>query len=107
MKGYQIDSVPLEDDGGLDSHGSHFEKTLFGNEIMTADTSRISVLSIFTLSVLKDSGLYSVDLGQAEEFHWGKGLGCDFFKHFCAGKFLFLIYFLDLEKNTEITNSND
>ncbi len=45
---------------------------------MTAQITGYSVLSKFTLNLLKDSSWYSVDFDQAEEFVWGANKGCDF-----------------------------
>jgi len=33
-----MDGVPVEDDGGSGSAGSHWEKVVFGNEMMVANT---------------------------------------------------------------------
>lgn len=78
-----IQSVPLEDDGGAESEGSHLERFLFGNELMTPENPGITIISVFSLAVLKDFGVYRVDLGQAEEFYWGRNTGCQFFFNFC------------------------
>jgi hypothetical protein len=73
------------------SAGGHWEKTLFGNEMMTASGSENSILSSITLGLLEDSGWYKVDYNMAGNLVWGKGQGCAFldlsnghnFKEFC------------------------
>ena len=82
--GNLIKDVPLENDGGEESEGSHFERFLFGNELMTPENPGITIISIFSLAVLKDFGVYAVDLNQAEEFYWGRNTGCQFFFNFCS-----------------------
>lgn len=88
-KGPWLTQIPLENDGGRNTRASHFEKTLFGNEMMTPVTPILSKLSQFTLALMKDSGFYEVDMLQAEYFTWGKNAGCNFVLNFCDGKFLF------------------
>lgn len=48
----------MEDNEIIRKGGIHFEKTFFGNEIMTAETSSLPSLSIMTLSLLRDTGWY-------------------------------------------------
>ena len=73
-----ISSIRMENQGNVSSQGSHLERVNFGNEIMVAENVQKSVLSVFTLSILKDSGFYSVDFGKAEMLHWGRARGCGF-----------------------------
>jgi len=63
--------VPLENDGDSGSAGSHFEKTLYFNEVMTGSTSTYMIYSGFTWSVLADSGWYGIDLKNADVFSAG------------------------------------
>lgn len=84
--GPTIKEIPLENDGKRSTKGSHLERILFGNELMIPETPIISILSKFTLSLLKDSGFYTVDLDQAEEFYWAKNAGCNFAAFFCNGE---------------------
>lgn len=53
-----IQYVPLEDEGGPISQGSHFEKLWFGNEMMIADDYWSLKLSVFTLKFLEETGWY-------------------------------------------------
>jgi len=48
------------------------------NEMMTASAFRNSALSGFTLSLLRDSGWYKVNMNRAEPMFWGKGEGKNF-----------------------------
>ena len=50
---------------------------------MTPVIHRDSVFSRFSLSVLKDSGWYKIDLEMGEQFFWGKGDGCSVFSTSC------------------------
>lgn len=79
----EIKAVDLENEGEAGSAGSHFEKTLLGNEIMTADTSGYSVLSAFSLALLEDSGWYEVNFDGSESLGFGKNAGCPFLAENC------------------------
>jgi len=74
-KFYGCDSwyvVPLENDGGDGTAGSHFEITLYFNEVMTGNNKLPdSTFSAFTWSVLADSGWYGIDLKNADVFSAG------------------------------------
>jgi len=74
-KFYGCDSwyvVPLENDGGGGTTGSHFERTLYFNEIMTGNNFFPNEsYSGFTWSVLADSGWYGIDLKNADVFSAG------------------------------------
>lgn len=66
-------SVPgaaLEDEGGSSSAASHFEKRIFGPEIMTGVTSRFPMLTAFPLAVLEDSGWYVPRYSEVVEMNW-------------------------------------
>ncbi len=78
-----INGIYLEDEGGETSEASHFEKILFGNELMTGIQNGNPVLSRFTLALLEDSGWYWVDYGLAQDLEWGKKKGCDFYSYLC------------------------
>ena len=72
-----LDGVPVEDEGvPVGSHGSHWEKTVLGNEAMVANTVANPLVSNFTLKLLEDSGWYTPDYSFAEPFFWAKGAGC-------------------------------
>jgi hypothetical protein len=77
---------------------SHWEKRVFGNELMTGeatDDSSTEVISDITLAVFEDSGWYKPNYGGvvqedgtvyggAEKFAWGKDQGCEFLNGKCA-----------------------
>ncbi|EGR34496.1 leishmanolysin family protein, putative, partial [Ichthyophthirius multifiliis] len=67
------------------SMGSHWERTVIYNEIMTGTkVFTNSVLSIFTIALLKDTGFYpEVNENMADNIFWGKGKGCDFLENAC------------------------
>jgi leishmanolysin len=82
----------MENSGGSGSAGSHFERTTFGNEIMTASEIADTRFSELTLALLEGTGWYKVNYDMAEPFHWGRGKGCTFvtscstgFSEFCSG----------------------
>ena len=53
--------IKLENEGGSQSMGSHFEKVHFGEEIMTAQMTGKPSISVFTLALLEDTNWYKVD----------------------------------------------
>lgn len=73
-----VTSLPLEDNGGSGSKGSHWERVSFGNEYMTASQIERAAVSKFTLLVFEASGWYSPIFEEAQDFDWGKGEGCKF-----------------------------
>ena len=84
---YKCDSiteVALENEGGYGSRGTHFERSVLNNEMMTASISPESTLSKFTLALLEDSGWYGVDYNLAEPFTYGKNRGCNFPLQVCT-----------------------
>jgi hypothetical protein len=85
IKGPFVNQIPLENDGRINNKAGHFEKILFGNELMTSETPRVSVLSAFSLNLALDSGFFKVDISQAEQFFWGRNAGCNFLEYFCDG----------------------
>ena len=80
----QINSIPLEDDGGDGSKGGHFERIVFGDETMVSEDVPIAKFSKMTLALLKDSGWYEIDLGMGDHYTWGKGEGCAMFQNSCT-----------------------
>ena len=50
----------MENGGGAGTQGSHFEKTMFGNDLMTArDIFTDASFSFFNIALLRDTGWYS------------------------------------------------
>jgi hypothetical protein len=79
--------IYLENEGSDASKGSHFEKIMAGNEIMTAQATGRMVLSFWILNLLNDCGWYKIDFNQAENLTWGQNGGCDFLKPDCNTKY--------------------
>lgn len=57
--------MPLEENGGSGTAGSHWERVTLGNEGMTGDDFGDAVFSAFTLLLFKASGWYEPDLEYA------------------------------------------
>lgn len=68
--------VPLENQGGSGSKGSHWERTVMGDDFMTASSMHGPIISDISLAFLQDSGWYMPDYSKAEKLLWGKGRGC-------------------------------
>jgi leishmanolysin-like peptidase len=76
--------VPLEDASRKGTGGSHFEKRVFNNELMTGSMgSTGGIISSFTLALYEDSGWYKPNYEMAEPFRWGKNEGCSFTEEGC------------------------
>lgn len=76
--------MPLENNGGSGTAGSHWERVSFGNEGMTGDDFGDAVFSNFTLLLFKDSGWYEPNLRYAQPLVWAKGDGCKVMKGECV-----------------------
>jgi len=50
---------------------------------MTSSTNPISVFSVITLALLKDTGWYDVDYDNANNFFYGKDESCGFLSDTC------------------------
>ncbi|KAH9604464.1 hypothetical protein KSS87_016379 [Heliosperma pusillum] len=70
--------LELEDGGGRGTSGSHWEKRLLMNEIMTGSVDTRSVVSPMTLALLEDSGWYKVNYRMADHLDWGRNQGTEF-----------------------------
>jgi len=70
--------LELEDGGGRGTSGSHWEKRLLMNEIMTGSVDTRSVVSRMTLALLEDSGWYQANYSMAEHLDWGRNQGTEF-----------------------------
>uniref|UniRef100_A0A7N0UNJ9 EGF-like domain-containing protein n=2 Tax=Kalanchoe fedtschenkoi TaxID=63787 RepID=A0A7N0UNJ9_KALFE len=70
--------LELEDGGGRGTSGSHWEKRLLMNEIMTGSVDTRSVVSRMTLALLEDSGWYEANYSVAEHLDWGHNQGIEF-----------------------------
>lgn len=63
--------------------GSHWEKRLLMNEIMTGSVDARSVVSKMTLALLEDSGWYKVNYSMAGDLQWGRHQGAEFVSSPC------------------------
>ncbi|KAK1291665.1 hypothetical protein QJS10_CPB17g02590 [Acorus calamus] len=70
--------LELEDGGGRGTSGSHWEKRLLMNEIMTGSVDTKSVVSKMTLALLEDSGWYEANYSMADRLDWGHYQGTEF-----------------------------
>jgi len=61
-----------------DVSGSHWEKRLLMNEIMTGSVDTRSVVSAMTLALLEDSGWYKANYSMADRLDWGRNQGTEF-----------------------------
>jgi leishmanolysin len=75
--------LELEDGGGRGTAGSHWEKRLLMNEIMTGSVDTRSVVSAMTLALLEDSGWYKANFSMAEQLDWGRNQGVGFLMSRC------------------------
>ncbi|CAH8555812.1 unnamed protein product [Heterobilharzia americana] len=78
-----LEGAELEDEGVTGIYGSHWEARLFAGELMVSNTDVYSSVSSITLAFFEDSGWYKVKYQLAEEWDYGKRLGCDFVKKSC------------------------
>ncbi len=74
-----IAGVPLENNGGDGSAGSHWEKTFLPQEYMNPTVENPGILSQFTYSLLQGTGWYQVDMNGAQNYDWGQNAGCGIF----------------------------
>ncbi len=63
-----VSGVELENQGGGGSAGSHWERVLLFNEIMTASSFEFSSYSEFTMALMADTGWYQVDFTLSEYY---------------------------------------
>ncbi|CAI9777817.1 unnamed protein product [Fraxinus pennsylvanica] len=70
--------LELEDGGGRGTSGSHWEKRLLMNEIMTGSVDTRSVVSKMTLALLEDSGWYRANYSMSDRLDWGRNQGTEF-----------------------------
>ncbi|XP_076940434.1 uncharacterized protein LOC143609606 [Bidens hawaiensis] len=78
-----LTGLELEDGGGRGTSGSHWEKRLLMNEIMTGSVDTRSVISKMTLALLEDSGWYEANYSMADRLDWGLNQGTEFVTNRC------------------------
>ena len=78
-----LEGAEIENQGGLGTEYTHWEKRLFENEAMTGTYTQDPVFSRITFALMEDTGWYKANYSMADELDWGKGLGCGFTKSSC------------------------
>ena len=87
-----LTGVELENQGGENSIGSHWEsRIMIGDYMISQDYPEI-VISDISLAVFEDSGWYNVNYYTGGLFKTGKGEGCKFLVNDC------------IDKNTHLSN---
>ena len=76
--------VPLENQGGSGSAGSHWERRYMFGENMNMELTSEAALSDITLALLEDTGFYKVNYFSGGLFKFGKNKGCEFFSKQCV-----------------------
>lgn len=92
--------MPLENDGGTGTAGSHWEQAAVYDEYMVGIATQFFPISNFTLNLLagayfhrrfatltyfpQDSGWYLPDFSKAEDLSWGWAKGCQFLNTACT-----------------------
>lgn len=74
-----IPGVPLENNGGDGSAGSHWEKLFLPQEYMNPTVENPGILSEFTMTLLRASGWYQIGPNAAQRYDWGQNAGCGVF----------------------------
>jgi leishmanolysin len=74
-----IPGVPLENNGGSGSAGSHWEKLFLPQEYMNPTVENPGILSEFTFTFLRATGWYQIDSTAAQRYDWGQESGCGHF----------------------------
>ena len=78
-----ITGVPLEDQGGQGSAGSHWEARHMLGDYMISTNYIDNVISDITIALFEDSGLYEVEYFSGGLFKYGKNKGCSFLNNKC------------------------
>ena len=78
-----LNGVPLENQGGSGSAGSHWEARYLLGDYMISSDYFDNVISDITLALFEDSGIYKVNYYSGGLFKFGKNMGCEFFDNKC------------------------
>ncbi len=78
-----ITRIPLENQGGSGSVGSHWESRYMLGDYMISTDYPDQAISDITLGLFEDSGFYKVNYYSGGLFKFGKGKGCEFFNKDC------------------------
>ncbi|KAH9582469.1 hypothetical protein MS3_00007219 [Schistosoma haematobium] len=68
---------------GIELDENHLSHRVMGNDLMTPYPLESKRVSRITLAYFEDINMYDVDYSMADDFKWGKGLGCDFVLKSC------------------------
>jgi leishmanolysin len=75
--------IPLENQGGSGSVGSHWESRYMLGDYMISTDYPDQAISDITLGLFEDTGFYKVNYYSGGLFKFGKGKGCEFFNKDC------------------------
>ena len=78
-----LEGIPLEDQGGEGSIGSHWEGRYMLGDYMVSVNYQENTISDITLALFEDSGWYKVNYFTGGLFRFGKNKGCEFFEKTC------------------------
>ena len=78
-----LQGIPLEDQGGTGSVGSHWEARHMLGDLMISTDYIDTTLSDITLALFEDSGFYKVNYYSGGLFKFGKNKGCNFLESKC------------------------
>ena len=79
-----LDGIPLENDGGSGSAGSHWEANYMFGDYMISYENADGQLSDITLALFDDADFYQVEYYSGGLFKFGKNKGCAFFEKSCS-----------------------
>ena len=80
---FPLPGVPLEDQGGEGSVGSHWESRYMLGDYMVSTAFPDYAISDITLALFEDSGFYKVNYYSGGLFKFGENKGCDFLTKDC------------------------
>ena len=78
-----LTQIPLENQGGTGSVGSHWESRYMLGDYMISTDYPDQAISDITLGLFEDTGFYKVNYYSGGLFKFGKGKGCEFFNKDC------------------------
>ena len=75
-----LTGVPIEDDGGSGSEGSHWEKLFLPSEFMNPVIDNYATITEFSMAILRDSGWYIIDTNSVQTALLNKAETCALFE---------------------------
>ena len=78
-----INGMPLENQGGQGSAGSHWEARYMLGDYMISTDYMDNVISDISIALFEDSGIYDVEYYSGGLFKFGKNKGCSFLNSKC------------------------